>query len=874
MPAVRPLTLPLALGILALMSWTAGAQQPTDADGDGANEEATAEVPPSPETEASPADAPTTASSETEAPPEATPPGLPAQLDLGGLPPLVPPELDHFEQVPYPTGLDHGRVEVQLYLLIDEHGAVEELLGVDGPEPFASLASWAGPRLRFTPALELGHPVAVELPFTYVFEQPPVNLGGSLTIHGTRTPAVGVEVAIGNRSAVTDGEGRFELRNVAPGTYIARTTDPDVRLDPLEFRVEPDEETELDLWAQVEWEEGELVGTYQRRRSQAVRRTLTSREVATTPGTMGDPVRAVQNLPGVARSPLDAGWLLVRGGDPEDTGLYLDGIRVPLVYHVMGLTSVLPPALVDRVEYHPGGYDVRYGRATAGVVDLRTRPVHGQGFEAQAAVDLISSSAFLRTPLGKKRKTGVAAGVRRSYLDSVLGLAGKRGWFGLEEGSEDIAPRYWDWQVRVDRKKVGLFALGYDDLLNTAQSLDEDVVIHMGTRRLHGRWEHRLWGKPLEISPVMGFDWHRLSYPGYDDGRTKSVYGARAEWVDEGNGALGWSAGVDWETSRYRVEVETDAHPTGVDVDSGVASVDPYADLRIGQDKSATLGMRLENLWVYDQLVRAAPSPRATGRLPLTDRVALVGTAGAYHQWPPLDLVVALPVGPYLRLERAWASSLGVQATWSRVSLESTAYGRWLTDITLEEDDGSLGQGRGVAWGVENLLRADMGELAGWISYTWSRSLRQEEPGDLWDPHDWDQPHNLVAVLAWELPAGWVLASRFRISSGFPVDDEVEYAYDVLIMDQRCIADPTITGRFGSCPDPEGRLPANHSLDVKLTRTWSLRSWTLETYLDVQNVYNRRNPEPIITGNIDVGTLYAFGFPILPVSGVKGVYRR
>ena len=799
---------------------------------------------------------------------------LPAELPLDGLPPLVPPELVEFVQVPYPFDLDHGRVEVLLHLLIDEQGAVEEVLDAQGPEPFASLARWAAARIRFSPALELGVPTAVELPFGYVFEQPPVNVSGTIQLHGTRSPAEAVRVGMGARWAVTDNQGRFELRNVAPGDYQVRCEDRSLRLDPVQFRMEPGEHVELEIWALRNWEGGELVGTYRKRRSQVIRRSLTAKEVSTTPGTLGDPVRAVQNLPGLARTPLDAGWLLVRGGDPEDTGLYMDGIRVPLVYHLMGLNSVVHPAFLDQVAFHPGGYDVRYGRATGGAVDLRTRRVHGEGLELQAGVDLVQAGGFARVPLGKKM--GMAAAVRRSYLDGVLGAAAKRGWFGLEEGAEDIAPRFWDWQLRLDRKRVGIFALGYDDLLNAPRANDDGtVLLHVGTRRLHGRAELPIKGKILEITPVLGADWHRLSYPGYDDGRNKTVFGSRFELLDSGSGPWGWSAGLDVEAGNYNVEVETEDHPAGVEVDAAFGSTDPYADLRIGEDPSVTLGVRLETLFLEAQLPRAMPSPRARARYPVSEWLALVGSAGVYHQWPPLDYTISLPNGPSLRMERATGGGLGLQAGLRNFSLESAAYGRALRNVTLFAEDASLGQGDGVAYGVENLARLDGQSLGGWISYTWSRSFRREELGHLWDPHAYDQPHNLIAVLAWDLPGGWVMAGRFRVSSGYPVADDVTYAYDVLIQSRRCIADSTMTGdETESCPEPEHeRLPPNHSLDLKITRLWAFKSWSLEAYLDIQNIYNRRNPEPVITGSVDLGTLYAWGMPILPIFGVKGMFR-
>jgi len=798
----------------------------------------------------------------------------PEEAAIQAPPGLTPPVLDRFEAAAYPAGLDLGRVEVQLQLLISEQGSVEEVLAADGPAPFATLAAEAARRMTFTPAREGGHPVAVELPFTWVFDTPPVSVEGWLRLHGSRAPGAGIALEFGARRVITDAEGRFTLRNLGPGDYTPTSPDPEVRLDPLPFHLEVDQQLDLNLWADAPWGEGELVGTWQRHRSQVVARALTTREIATTPGTMGDPVRAVLNLPGVARAPLDSGWLLVRGGDPEDVGLYIDGVRVPLVYHLMGLTSVIHPAMVEQVVFQPGGYDARYGRATGGVVDLRTRPVHDQPLEARAGVDLVTGAAFLRAPLGRARKVGIAAAVRHSWLDTLLGAFARAGWFGLEEGAEDIAPRFQDWQIKLDSRPVGLFGFGYQDSLLAPQTDGGDVQLDVGTRRLHGRVTARALGRPLAITPILASDWRRLSYAGYADDRTQLTWGARAELEDEGSGSWGWSTGVDWETGRYRASVITDEHPAGIDVDHGIASVDPYADLRLGQDRSLTLGLRIEDLWVEDQLARIAPSPRATLRQPLGQHLSGVATAGMTHQWPPLDILAALPQGPYLHLEGAAGGSLGLQAAWPGVSLESTAYGRRITEDTLVEDDGTVGQGRGVAWGLENLVKAERGPISGWVAYTWGRSLRQHEPGDSWEPHRFDQPHNLVAVAAWALPADWVVAGRLRASSGFPMEGDARAAYDVLTQQQRCIVDGTTPLVESACPAAGERLPAGLALDLKVMRRFARRGWSGQAYLDVQNVFNRRVAEPVITGNLDLGTLYAFGFPILPIFGVEGAWRR
>jgi len=51
-------------------------------------------------------------------------------------------------------------------------------------------------------------------------------------------------------------------------------------------------------------------------------------ELRVVPGTFGDPLRVVQNLPGVARSPFGLGALIIRGSSPNDSGIFVEGHRI------------------------------------------------------------------------------------------------------------------------------------------------------------------------------------------------------------------------------------------------------------------------------------------------------------------------------------------------------------------------------------------------------------------------------------------------------------------------------------------------------------------------------------------------------------------
>ena len=86
---------------------------------------------------------------------------------------------------------------------------------------------------------------------------------------------------------------------------------------------------------------------------------LDTTAIRTQPGAGNDVLRALQSLPGVARTPFGLGGLALRGTAPRDTKVYLDEIEVPLLYHFGGIASFLLTGAVDEVTLEPGGASVR-----------------------------------------------------------------------------------------------------------------------------------------------------------------------------------------------------------------------------------------------------------------------------------------------------------------------------------------------------------------------------------------------------------------------------------------------------------------------------------------------------------------------------------
>lgn len=707
------------------------------------------------------------------------------------------------------------------------------------PDPGSEEPNLSG--CEFSPARFLGEPVEVPIELVAVGPQPPIDVEVVARLRGDGSTLPDLPLAIGSQAVTTDEEGYAGFRNLA-GEVEIRSLDPRYRIT----RPVIGAPTTVPQMIWVASEEGwELVARYSPEADRPGTQVIGREEIHLAPGTAGDPIRALANRPGLVRTPFESGWLLVRGGEPGHTGLYLEGVRIPLLYHLGGFTSVIHPEITGELQFWPGTTPARYGRHLSGAANVVPRRL-GKKRQLVAGANLVFAHAFVEVPT---RRGGFAASFRRSYLDAVLTAA-----VGSERAR--IAPRFWDVNARLAGKGYSVTFLGLSDSIDAPTGDgDQTVKISQTAGQLQGRFVIPVKKLELQISPWIA-SWRRaIDGSGAPQSTVEYFPGLRAE-LHGGWKSLKWVAGAEGEYRTYRIRQENNLRRAPAQL------VDPYLEMRVGGALMLDAGVRLETLFVQEQLPRAELSPRGALRWRPTDWLELNAEASRTHRPPNPAYLVGLPDGTYLDLERADAIGGGAQLSAGPWTLQAAGWTRWMRDLAGFERDGSLGGLYGRATGLESQITAEWTNLSLRAIYQYTRSTRWEDPGGQLERNlaPWDQPHRLQLVAIGQLPRNWAVSGRIRYSSGFPAPRRQTDAYDILT-DQITVLRPT-----------DGRLKPFVGVDLKVTHRFLFRTWRLDVYLDVQNLTNSRTFEPIITGFDDSDPAYSKGLPTLPVFGVDGAF--
>ncbi len=129
-----------------------------------------------------------------------------------------------------------------------------------------------------------------------------------------------------------------------------------------------------------------------------------------------DLMKAYQMLPGVQSGIEGTSGMVVRGSDPGQNLILLDGVPVYNANHLFGLFSVFDSDAIKSSTLIKGAFPARYGGRVSSVLDVRMKEGNNQEIKGIVSIGLISSKIMLEGPI-VKGKTSFMVSARRTYLD-------------------------------------------------------------------------------------------------------------------------------------------------------------------------------------------------------------------------------------------------------------------------------------------------------------------------------------------------------------------------------------------------------------------------------------------------------------------------
>lgn len=822
---------------------------------------------------------------------------------------VTPPELVSFVEAEYPARAraEGVNAEVTLILDIDEEGRVTAAeVSAGAGQGFDEAAVSAARRFLFKPARRGDRPVKSRILYRYRFElqnapveeaaQSASQLRGRVLISETNQPLAGATVRVSRGAEslgeqTTDEHGRFELRGLSAGQYRVQIEAAGFEAAESVEEIGASEEVSVDYRLSVKATLGaEVVVSGERPHREVTRRNISRREFTRVPGTSGDALRAIQNLPGVARPPALSGVLVVRGNADQSTPIFVDGLWFPNIYHFGGLSSVVPSEMLDDIDFYPGNFSVRFGRSLAGVVDAHLRETRADGrYHGLLGLDLIDARAMLEGPIPGLKGWNFIAGFRRSHVDAWLAPL-----LESKDTQIDAAPVYYDYQFIADTRpteksylRVGL--LGFDDRFRAidqssagggAAAFGNSVI---GVGSIYQVAFSEATRAEFTLSAARSHQRFLIGSLDLDIGANAVI--ARADFSHRLHPNATLRAGVDALGGHYNLKgFLPDGGGAGAP-DLGPALTRPsqrldretvftwpaaYAELSVRSGRMQVVGgIRGDYSLEHEAFTL---SPRLTARYTLFDspKTALKAGSGMFYQAP--DLVeTALSTDPTkLRSQRTFQNSLGIeQALGSHLELSLEGFLYLLDDLVVRRPNaaGVLdydNSGTGRIYGAELMLRYPADEhFFGWVSYTLSRSERTWTPGQPSQLFYLDQPQILTVLGSYTLGRGWEIGTRFRYVSGNLYTPCNGGLFSSVATSYVCV----------SGPENSQRLPAFHQLDLRVDKRWVFSAFTLGVYLDLINVYNRINADaPSFSYDFTKQSTASQSLPFLPSLGIRGEF--
>lgn len=697
-----------------------------------------------------------------------------------------------------------------------------------------------------------------------------------------------------NQGTFSEEDGTFQISNVVPGSYNLSASfvgyDSQTKFNII-IKSKGNRSFNFILIESSESLEEVVVSNKNKisrpKETPLSTQSLSAVEIATYPGGNNDVVQVAQSLPGV--SPSVGGFrndLIIRGGAPNETVYYLDGVEVPNINHFAtqgsagGPVGLLNVSFVNDVTLSTSAFGSQYDNPLSGVLQFKQRDGNKERFNTNIRVSATDAAFTFEGPLFKSTKevsnTSFLLSIRRSYLQALFKLIGL-----------PIRPDYWDYQYKLSHQIdeynnlyfIGLGSLddfsveAPEDYDEEAQAvLEQAPFIKQKTNSIGVTWRKRFKDGTGYMETTLSNNRLENIFTNYLDPENETGIIFRNDAVESETKLRyqitkfinDWkiTGGFNLQHSFYTNNTinNTDTIFYSTEIDFMKYGVFANATRSFFNDKlDVSMGFRMDD----DSFTTASDlssnfSPRLSLSYEFLEDWRISATAGRYYKITPYTILgfrdengiltnedsdytqsdhYVIGIQHYLNP----AANISLEGFYKQYSdypvsvLDQVSLANKGADFEVlgNEDVETIGKGR--SYGLEFQYQQKLlNNFYSIFSYTYFFSEFTGFDTATYTPSVWDSRHLISFVGGYKLKKNWEISSRYRFAGQTPyVPTNLEAT---LISYPEIILDYTRLG--------EEKLETFSQLDIRVDKKWNYSQLSLNIFIEVQNILGQSIPRP------------------------------
>ena len=729
---------------------------------------------------------------------------------------------------------------------------------------------------------------------TFSFAQVKTSIKGNV-VDERGAPIFAASIYLNNsQGTVSEEDGTFQITNVVPGSYNLTASfvgfDSQTKFNII-IKSRGNRSFNFILIESSESLEEVVVSnknTISRPKETPLStQSLSAVEIATYPGGNNDVVQVAQSLPGV--SPSVGGFrndLIIRGGAPNETVYYLDGVEVPNINHFAtqgsagGPVGLLNVSFINDVTLSTSAFGSQYDNPLSGVLQFKQRDGNKERFNTNIRVSATDAAFTFEGPLFKNKKkesnTSFLLSVRRSYLQALFKLIGL-----------PIRPDYWDYQYKLSHqidKYNDLYFIGLgsvdDFTVEAPEDYDEEAqavleqapFIKQKTNSIGVTWRKRFKDGSGYMESTLSNNRLENIFTNYIDPENETGIIFRNDAIESETKLRhqltkflsDWkiTAGFNLQHSFYTNNTtnNTDAIFYTTEIDFMKYGFFANATRSFFDEKfDVSVGFRMDDdSFTTSSGLVSNFSPRLSLSYEFLEDWRISATAGRYFKIAPYTIlgfrdsngILSNKDSDYTQSDHYViglqhylnpAASISLEGFYKKYSnypvsvLDQISLANKGADFEVlgNEDVETIGNGR--SYGLEFQYQQKLlNNFYSIFSYTYFFSEFTGFETDIYTPSVWDSRHLISFVGGYKLKKNWEISSRYRFAGQTPYVptnlDATLASYPEIILDYT---------RLG-----EEKLATFSQLDIRVDKKWNYNKYSLNIFFEVQNVLGQSIPRP------------------------------